>query len=187
MEFIDVVKKRRSIRAYKPNNPVEPEKIAGMLEAARQAPSWRNLQCWRFMVITSEEKRTAVTTTFSPYNPGIKALLQAPVIIVLCANPAESGHWFNKDFYMLDAGLAMEHLVLAATDQGLATCWQGSFDEEKMHEILGVPGEFRIIALTPLGYAAQERDPRPRKDLEQIAFGEQWGEPWKGVANGSLA
>lgn len=179
MEFIDVVKKRRSIRAYKPD-PVEPEKIAGMLEAARQAPSWRNLQCWRFMVITREEKRTAITSTYSPHNPGVKALLQAPVIIVLCANPAESGNWYNKDFYMLDAGLAMEHLVLAATDQGLATCWQGSFDEEKMHEVLGVPGEFRIIALTPLGYPAQERDPRPRKDMEQITFGEQWGEPWKG-------
>ncbi|GBF35213.1 nitroreductase family protein [Desulfocucumis palustris] len=179
MEFIDVVKKRRSIRAYKPD-PVELEKISAILEAARQAPSWKNLQCWRFMVIGSREKREAITTAFSPQNPGAKALVQAPVIIVLCANPVESENWQNKDFYMLDAGLAMEHLVLAATDQGLATCWQGLYDEGKLREVLGVPGEFRIVALTPLGYPAQERDPRPRKAMEQIAFGEQWGEPWKG-------
>lgn len=179
MEFIDVVKKRRSIRAYKPDS-VEPEKISVILEAARQAPSWKNLQCWRFMVITGEEKRKAVTTAFSSNNPGIKALLQSPVIMVLCANPAESEIWENKAFYMLDAGLAMEHLVLAATDQGLATCWMGLFDEEKLREVLGVPKEYRIIALTPLGYPAQERDPRPRKAMEQIAFGEQWGEPWEG-------
>lgn len=178
MEFIDVVKKRRSIRAYKPD-PVEPEKIAFILEAARQAPSWKNLQCWRFMVITSEEKRFAVAGVFSPTNPGAKALQQAPVVVVLCAAPVESEVWDGKDFYMLDAGLAMEHLVLAATDQGLATCWQGLFDEANMRQILGVPEGFRVVAITPLGYPGQERDPRPRKSLADIAFGESWGEPWK--------
>ncbi len=178
MEFLEVVKKRRSIRAYKPD-PVEPEKIANVLEAARQAPSWKNLQCWRFMVITSIEKRTAVANVFAPTNPGAKALLQSPVIIALCANPAESEVWDSKDFYMLDAGLAMEHLILAATDLGLATCWQGLFDEEKMKQALGVPAEFRVIAVSPLGYPDQERNPRPRKGMEEIAFGEQWGEPWK--------
>lgn len=178
MEFKDVVINRRSIRAYKAD-PVENEKLKFMLEAARQAPSWKNLQCWRFMVISSEEKRKAITSAFSPKNPGITALLQAPVIIVLCANPAESENWQDKDFSMLDAGLAMEHLVLAATDQGLATCWQGLFDEERLHEVLGVPPEFRIVALTPLGYPDQERNPRPRKALGEIAFGEIWGESWQ--------
>ena len=177
MEFMEVVKKRRSIRAYRPD-PVETEKIASILEAARQAPSWKNLQCWRFMVVKSAAKRAAVANVFAPTNPGAKALLQAPVIIVLCAKPAESEVWDGKDFYMLDAGLAMEHLILAAADMGLATCWQGMFDEAKMGEVLGIPEEFRVIALTPLGYPDQERNPRPRKALEEIAFGEQWGEPW---------
>lgn len=178
MEFIDVVKNRRSIRAYKPD-PIEPEKIAFILEAARQAPSWKNLQCWRFMVVASEARRQAIAGVFPASNPGTKALLEAPVIVVLCADPKESEVWENKDFYMLDAGLAMEHLLLAATDQGLATCWQGLFDEEKMRQALGVPEGIRVVALTPLGYPGQERNPRPRKSVEEIAFGDTWGEPWK--------
>ncbi len=178
MEFNEAVHKRRSIRSFRPD-PVETEKISFVLEAARQAPSWKNLQCWRFMVITGEEKRTEVASVFSPTNPGAKALLESPVIIALCANPAESEVWDGKDFWMLDAGLAMEHLILAATDQGLATCWQGLFDEAKMREALGVPEGFRVIALTPLCYPAQERSPRPRKKLDEIAFGDLWGEPWK--------
>lgn len=177
MEFKEVISKRRSIRAYK-SDPVEHEKLAYVLEAARQAPSWKNLQCWRFMVVSSEAQRTAVMSAYSPTNPGLKALQQAPVIIVLCASPAESENWQDKDFYMLDAGLAMEHLVLAATDQGLATCWQALFDEARLREVLGVPGEFRVVALTPLGYPDQERNPRPRKALAEIAFAETWGEAW---------
>ena len=178
MEFMEVVQNRRSIRAFKPDM-VEPEKIATLLEAARQSPSWKNLQCWRFMVISSPEKKDAVISAFPPSNPGVKALAQAPVIIALIANPAESEVWDGKDFYMLDAGLAMEHLLLAATDQGLATCWQGLFAEEGMRAALGVPEGFRVIAVTPLGYPGQERSPRPRKAVEEIAFGEVWGEPWK--------
>lgn len=177
MEFLDVINKRRSIRAYK-SDPVEPEKMAFVLEAARQAPSWKNLQCWRFVVVTCNEKRQAIAQAFSAKNPGAQAILEAPYIIVLCASPKESGIWDNKEFWMLDAGLAMEHLVLAATDQGLATCWQGVFGEQKVAEVLGCPEGFRVIAMTPLGYPGQERNPRPRKDLAEIVFLDQWGEPW---------
>lgn len=177
MEFIDIVNKRRSIRAYK-SDPVEAEKVSFVLDAARKAPSWENMQCWRFMVIYSEEKRRTITSAYLTSNPGVKALLQAPMIIVLCANPDQSGYWEGKDFYMLDAGLAMEHLVLAATDQGLATCWQGAFNEEIVRKVLGIPDGIKVIALTPLGYPDQERNPRPRKGMEEIAFYETWGEPW---------
>ncbi len=178
MEFMEAVRQRRSIRSYKPD-PVAPDKIAQLLEAARLAPSWKNMQCWRFMVVTSQAKREAIAGVFSPQNPGAKALLEAPVIIVLCANPLESEVWDGKNFAMLDAGLAMEHLILAATEQGLATCWQGLYPEEAMRQVLGVPSEYRIIAVTPLGYPNQVRDPRPRKSLSEIAFGEQWDEPWQ--------
>ncbi|MDI6813574.1 MAG: nitroreductase family protein [Desulfitobacteriaceae bacterium] len=177
MDFMEVIYRRRSIRAYQ-SDPIAPEKIEQLLEAARQAPSWKNLQCWRFIVVSSQQKREAVAKAFSPTNPGAKALLEAPCIIVLCANPAESERWEEKDFFMLDAGLAMEHLILAATDLGLATCWQGLFREEKIREALGIPPQIRVIALTPLGYPNQERNPRPRKNLEDIAFREVWANPW---------
>jgi nitroreductase len=178
MEFIDAVKNRRSIRAYK-TDQVESEKLAFVLEAARLAPSWKNMQCWRFMVVSSEEKRQAIASTLPQSNPGTKALLEAPLVIVLCADPKESENWDNKDFYMLDAGLAMEHLLLAATDQGLATCWQGLFSEDSLRQALGIPEEIRVIAVTPLGYPGQERNPRPRKAIEEIVYTETWGESWK--------
>ncbi|WP_460001750.1 nitroreductase family protein [Paradesulfitobacterium aromaticivorans] len=177
MELMEVVQRRRSIRAYKPD-PVEPEKIAQILEAARLAPSWKNLQCWRFMIISAAEKRQGIADAFPLTNPGRKAILEAPVVIILCADPDESEVWEGKDYYMLDAGLAMEHLILTATAQGLGTCWQALFSEDKMRSALGVPDNFRIVAITPLGYPAQEKNPRPRKALTEIAFGEQWGQPW---------
>lgn len=177
MELMETLQRRRSIRSYKPD-PVEPGKIALILEAARLAPSWKNLQCWRFMVVTSPDKRQGVAEALPATNPGRKALLEAPVNIILCANPQESEVWEGKDFYMLDAGLAMEHLILAATAQGLATCWQGLFSEDKMRSALGVPDNFRVIAVTPLGYPAQEKSPRPRKALGEIAFAEYWGQAW---------
>lgn len=178
MDFMEVIHRRRSIRTYQ-STPIAPERIEQLLEAARQAPSWKNLQCWRFIVVSNRENRAAVAQAFSPTNPGVKALLEAPHIIVLCANPEESEIWEGKDFYMLDAGLAMEHLILAATDQGLATCWQGLFHEEKVREALGIPPEIRVIALTPLGYPNQERNPRPRKNLEDIVCREVWTAPWR--------
>ena len=76
---------------------------------------------------------------------------------------------------MLDAGLAMEHLILAAAEQGLGTCWQGLFTEEKVRAALSVPDDVRVVAMTPLGYAAEERLPRPRKAMAEIAYQGKWG------------
>lgn len=177
MKFLELAQKRRSLRSYRPD-PVEKEKLEYVLECARLAPSWKNLQCWRFIVIEDPEKKETITTAFAETNPGRKALNQAPLIIVLCAVPSESEVWEGKDYMMLDAGLAMEHLILAAAEQGLGTCWQGLFSEEKVKEILQVPEDVRVLAMTPLGYPAEERNPRPRKELSQIVFKGAWGEKY---------
>ncbi|MEL1135427.1 nitroreductase family protein [Desulfitobacterium sp. THU1] len=174
MDFLELAQKRRSLRSYKPD-PVEQEKLEYVLECARLAPSWKNLQCWRFIVVEGEAQKQALTTAYAETNPGRKALLQAPLIIVLCAVPTESEVYEGKDYMMLDAGLAMEHLILAAAEQGLGTCWQGLFSEEKVREILKVPENVRVLAMTPLGYPAEERNPRPRKELSQIIFKGSWG------------
>lgn len=120
--------------------------------------------------------RTAITAAFGEGNPGRKAIVQAPVVVVLCALPNESEVWEEKDFMMLDAGLAMEHLVLAATELGLGSCWQGLFTEEIVKEVLNVPNEVRVLAMTPIGYSAEERRPRPRKGINEIVFNESWGD-----------
>jgi nitroreductase len=81
-----------------------------------------------------------------------------------------------KDFMMLDAGLAMEHLILAATEQGLGTCWEGWFHEDMARKALNIPEDVRVVAFTPLGYASEERRPRPRKSRDEIVFDEKWGD-----------
>ena len=174
MNFLEVVQARRSLRSYL-DKPVEREKLEYVLESARLAPSWKNMQCWRFIVVEDATARKALAASMGETNPGRKALMGAPIVIVLCAVPTESEVWEGKDFMMLDAGLAMEHLLLAATDQGLGTCWQGLFSEEKVRESLSVPDNVRVVAMTPLGYAAEERRPRPRKTMAEIVFYEKYG------------
>lgn len=175
MNFLEITQKRRSLRSYDPT-PVEPEKLNYVLECARLAPSWKNGQCWRFIVVEDQSLREALADTLTEDNPGRKVLVQAPLAIVLCGVPSESEVWQDKDFMMLDAGLAMEHLILAATEQGLGTCWEGWFSEEKARKVLNAPDEVRVIAITPLGYANQVRNPRPRKSREEIVFKGKWGE-----------
>lgn len=175
MNFLELVQTRRSLRSYL-DKPVEWDKLSYILESARLAPSWKNMQCWRFIVVEDSVRRQALAQSMEESNPGRKALMGAPLVIVLCAVPSESEVWEGKDFMMLDAGLAMEHLLLAATEQGLGTCWQGLFSEEKAREALNVPANVRVVGMTPLGYAAEERRPRPRKSKAEIVFHEKWGQ-----------
>lgn len=193
MELMDIILKRKSIRKYKPD-PVPEEKLRYVLEAARQAPSWANQQCWKYIIVTDEalKKRIAVSMRPPPavFPPSWdRSLLpgppmpmrprdwaaEAPIIIVGCADPAKSGKKEGKDYYLVDMGISMEHLMLAAAEQGLGTCWiGGGFDEAIVKEALGIPEEIRVVALTPLGYPDESPSPRPRRPLEEITSRNQW-------------
>lgn len=176
MDIFKVISDRRSIRKYK-NTPVEQEKIKQVLNAARLAPSWKNMQCWRFLVLTDPARKASLLEAFPDENPGKQAIAMAPSIIVVCADPAESGIENGIEYYIGDTAIAFEHLCLAAHGLGLGTCWMGWFDEGKIKAALGIPLAIRIIGITPLGYPDQDPRPRPRKELSQIAFFEEWGAP----------
>ncbi|MFQ6077240.1 MAG: nitroreductase family protein [Candidatus Bathyarchaeia archaeon] len=166
MELMEAIRKRRSIRRYKPD-PVPEEKIRHVLEAARLAPSWANRQCWRYIIVTDEALKREITMR--------DWAAQAPVIIVGCADPRRSGTRADKQYYLLDMGISMEHLILAATEQGLGTCWiGGQFDEEAVKEALGIPEEIRVVALVSVGYPDEEPEPKTRKSLEEITSRNQW-------------
>ncbi len=169
---MQVFKDRRSIRKFE-DKPVEDSKLAEVLEAARVAPSWANRQCWTFIVVKDPETRLRVSELLE-YNPSQKAVKWAPVLIVACADPAESGEVGGKGYYLVDIGIAMQQLCLEAWNQGLGTVWVGMFDEDKLRPILGVPDDIRIVALTPLGYPAQWPEDRGRKPLEDIVHEERW-------------
>ncbi len=173
MDIFQVFRDRRSIRKYK-DTPVEQEKIEQVLEAARLAPSWKNMQCWRFLVLTKPELKEAVLSAFPDDNPGKKAIAMAPAVIVACGNPAESDVENGIDYFAVDVAIAFEHLCLAAHALGLGTCWMGWYDEALMRSKLNVPDGLKIVGITPLGYPDQEPKARPRKELGEIAFFDQW-------------
>ena len=175
MDVHEAVAARRSIRRYKPD-PVEEDKLTRVLDAARLAPSWKNMQCWRFIVVRGETGKAGILTGFDDSNPGKKAITAAPVMIVLCADPQGSGKMGDKDYYLVDAGIAMENLMLAARAEDLGTCWLGEFNENPVKEALGIPPAWRVVGMTPLGYPDQDPKPRPRKTLEEIVFSERWEE-----------
>jgi nitroreductase len=173
MDIFQVIRDRRSIRKYK-DMPVEREKIEQILDAARLAPSWKDMQCWRFLVLDDAAKRSKVLEAFPDDNPGKKAIALAPVVIVVCADPSESGIENGIEYYIADTAIAFEHLCLAAHALGLGTCWMGWYNEEQIKRALAIPDDIRIIGITPLGYPDQEPKARPRKELPEIAFYNEW-------------
>jgi len=173
MDIFQVFRDRRSIRKYR-DTPVEREKIEQILDAARLAPSWKNMQCWRFLVLTDADRRAKVLESFPDGNPGKGAIAAAPVLVIVCGNPAESDVENGIDYFVADVAIAFEHLCLAAHALGLGTCWMGWYDEKLLKRALGIPDDIRIVGITPLGYPDQEPRPRPRKQLSEITYFNHW-------------
>jgi len=151
------------------DRPVEQEKLAKIFEAARLAPSARNLQDWRFVVVTDKgKKREVADCTNRP-----EVFEKAGVIIAACS---------NSDYVMtcgqvvgpIDVAIALEHIALQATELGLATCWIGSFEPEKVRAILGIPGDIAVIELMALGYPVNGRRETTREPIEKIVCYEKW-------------
>ena len=180
MEFESVIKSRESIRDYSDKN-VEDEKIKYVLECARLAPSWTNRQCWQFIVVKDKKIINDLSKT-SIINRWLK---NVPVLIVACGNPKQSGFRNGIKYFIVDVSIALEHIVLAATDKGLGTCWIGGFNGNKVKTILGIPDNIRVVALTPLGYPADRKrlfgklakvvtQSKKRKNLDEITHYNLW-------------
>jgi nitroreductase len=185
MDTLEAIRTRRSIRKFQ-ERAVEKEKLQAVLEAVRQAPSWANLQCWHLVVVGDAATRARlselsyVESYMAPKgykaNPAQKALAQAPVVLVACADPEQSGHMGGQPYYLADLGLATQNLMLAAHAQGLGTVFVGVFEEEAIRDLLGIPAHIRIVGLFPLGYPlGEKKEGPPRKPLSEIVFFEKWG------------
>jgi len=181
MEIIDVIHQRASLKTCLSPREVEAEKITKILEAARVAPSARNFQPWRFIVVNNKKLlETLVKNAFSDVN---HVAQNAPVIIFVCGNPGEDVTIGGKEYYLFDLGLAVENMVLAATSLGLVTHIMAGFSEDLVKEQLGIPLQYRCVAAIPLAYpdcktyeeAAQDRlKQRTRKDLKEIVYTNSW-------------
>jgi len=169
MEFRELIERRYSARAYRPD-PVPEEKLQQVLEAARLAPTAANRQAFRILVIRTRGREEELKRVYPR-----DWFVQPPLVLAVCGLPAEN--WVRKDgrnYVDVDAAIVMDHLILAATDQGLGTCWIGAFDPQAAREVFGLPAEAEPIALTPLGYAADEAKPKKRKTLEELVRRERW-------------
>ena len=162
MKFKEVIVKRRSIRKYK-NTLVPKEKILKILEAARIAPSAGHRQPWHFIVVENKETIEKLAKR--------EWAAEAPVMIVGLADQAASPRWCINDL-----GIAFEHIVLAATNLGLGTCWMGQTGrEELIKSLLDIPDNFKVVSVIPLGIPDEIPAPKERKSLDAIISWEQYG------------
>ena len=171
MEVYEAIRARHSVRSYQ-DRSVEQEKLARVLEATRLAPSARNEQEWRFVVVTDRAKRKALATEASTQS----FMAEAPVIIAACAQSDGRVMRCGQQAYPIDVAIAVDHLTLAAVAEGLGTCWIGSFDPAQVRRILGIPPEIQVVELLLLGYPSETGTP-PKKNrlpLDSIVRYEAW-------------
>lgn len=168
MSVMDAIKGRKSIRKYA-DKPIENEKLIKVLEAGRLAPSARNEQNWKFVVVRDNSLRHNLVDACM----GQKFVEEAPVTLVICTNN-ERNMSCNQPARTIDCSIALSFMMLQASELGLSTCWLGSFSNDKVKEVLNIPKEYNVVAVTPLGYAAEDVSFRPRKDMKDVVIYDCW-------------
>ncbi len=169
MQFAELITKRYSVRAYKPD-PIEDQELQQVLEAARMAPTAANLQPFQLIVVHTRGREEELRRIYDR-----EWFTQAPLIIVACGIPSQA--WVRHDkanYGVVDVAIVMDHLILAAADQGLGTCWVGAFDPQAARQVLGIPEDVDPIVMTPLGYPADQPGPKVRKPLDELVRYESW-------------
>lgn len=165
MEVLEAIKSGKSVSKFKPD-PIPEQKVQAVVNAARLALSVDNLQPWKFIVVSDEDMKRKLAGAVT----NAKHLPDAPVVIVACARLDEAvatiGGYMNS--YPVDLGMALAHLTLAATSEGLGTSWVFAFNEEKVRSLLRIPDDVRVVGLTPVGIPEALEPPGGRKHLSEI-------------------
>jgi len=168
MEVSQAIRSRYSCRTYE-DKPLETETLRAILEAARQAPSAKNLQDWRFVAVTDKDTRKKLAAAANNQT----FLENAGAIVVACT---ASDHVMRcgQAIGPIDVAIAIEHMCLQATELGLATCWIGSFYPDKVRPVVGIPDDVTIIELLAIGYPADSPKEHRREPFEKIVSFERW-------------
>ncbi len=169
MDFASLVQARYSCRAYKPD-PVGEETLRKILEAARLAPTAANKQAFRLVVLRTRGNEARLRRIYDK-----EWFVQGPLVIAACGLPGKN--WIRKDgknYNDVDVAIVMDHLILAAADLGLGTCWIAAFDPAAAREVLGLTSDAEPVAFTPLGYPADTPRPKMRKPLPDVVKYDRW-------------
>ncbi len=197
----DAIARRRSIRRYRPD-PIPDGVLDGLLNALRLAPSGSNRQPWKFIVVRDEATKVKLAEACT-YIRGEEVhpqmwIAQAPVVIVACGSEHEATTMFHRDGRLhtvygqrpleglraegigyqslvdFDLAIALDHLSLAAVEEGLGTCWIGGLDEPKVKDLLSIPEDWRAPLAMPVGYPVKWPQPRSRKPLEEVVCNDRF-------------
>jgi len=168
MEFQELILNRESIRDYDPSRPVEPARLERILESGRLAPSAANRQPWTFILVSSPEMLEKVRACYHK-----QWFKDAPHILIVAGD--ENASWIRSyDGYNsleTDLAIAMDHVVLAAENEGVGTCWIAAFDHSVLHKALSLKSSEKVFTITPLGYPHKgfvKKANKVRKELKDI-------------------
>ncbi len=162
MDVYEAIEKRYSVRAYK-DAPVEDDKLGRILAVARAAPSSRNTQAWKLVVVRDAEKRQRLADAAS-----MGWLAEAPVILAIVNTAGDHRMYCGVPSGPVDCAIVIDHITLAAVAEGLGTCWVGHFEQETCCEVLGVDDDGEIIELLAMGYPRAARAHATRKELDEL-------------------
>ncbi len=181
METLECITARRSVRKFL-DKPVEFEKIGNILDAGRKAPSAGNLQEWKFVLVTDEAVRKKVAEAcMEQYWIG-----DAPVIIVVGCEPHKVERFYGEKgrarYALQNCAAATQNILLAATDQGLASCWIGAFEVSQLRRALKMGAGIEPMAVIPLGYAGEHPEEPKKYTVENVTYIESWGNRIKDLA-----
>lgn len=178
MQFYDVIKSRSSVKEFK-STPVDKDSLARAINSAMMSPSWKNNTSYKFILVDDpREKDLIAESIINDNNESARSVKQAPIVAVVVADPSKSGVVEDKEYYLVDSAIAMEHFMLAATNEGYGTCWIGAFDEDKIRQILSIPNSNRVVAMTPIGKTSEEPQHHDKKDVREYVFLNRWGDSY---------
>lgn len=169
MNVFEAIKERRSIRAFE-EKPIPEDKLLRVLEAGRLAPSAKNMQEWRYVLVEDNELRRKLAVACNNQY----FIAEAPVVIVGCATMTDYILTCGQPAYTIDVSISMDHMSLQAVEEGLGTCWIGAFKEDEVKKLLNIPEEMRVVEVMPLGFPKFQPDPKPRMKLEDIVFHDKY-------------
>lgn len=179
--FMETVMARRSIRRFE-SRAIEDEKLTRILEAARWTPSWANTQCWELVAVENPEVLEQIGAELSPKNPATLAITKGPLTLAICAEKKKSGFYKGvpstkfDDWLMFDLGLMTQTICLAAHEEGLGSVIVGAFNHDKVKALLGLPEQYEVVALLPMGYPDHAPSPPKRRELSDFLHKEKFGQ-----------
>jgi nitroreductase len=172
-DLLEVIQGRRSVRNYL-DKGIPEETLHTVLEALRWSPSWANTQCWEVVVVKDQETKQKLQATLTPTNPAGKAMVEAPVVLVLCGQLQKAGFYKGQvttkfgDWFLYDLGIATQSVCLTAHSLGLGTVVVGLFDQDKAKAALGVPDGYELVTMLPLGYPEKMPAAPKRREVREF-------------------